>query len=56
MALNFLWLATFLGGYRLGDLVWGTNAPIVQGELEKMDMLHSTQNKAKYITMYFTKT
>jgi hypothetical protein len=44
MALKFLWLAIFWGGYRLGDLVWGTNVPIVQGELEKMDMFHSKRN------------
>ena len=56
VVLKFLWLATFWGSYRLGDLVWGTNAPEVQGELERMDMFRSKQNKGIYITMCFTKT
>ena len=56
VALKFLWLVTFWGGYRLGDLVWGTNAPEVQGKLERMDMFRSKQNKAIYIIMCFTKT
>jgi hypothetical protein len=56
VGLKFLWLTSFWGGYRLRDLVWGTNAPEVQGELERMDMFRSKQNEAIYITMCFTKT
>jgi hypothetical protein len=56
VVLEFLWLATFWGGYQLGDLVWGTNVPEVQGELERMDMFRNKQNKAIYVTMCFTKT
>jgi hypothetical protein len=55
-ALKFLWLATFCRGYQLGDLVWGTNVPEVQGELERMDMFRSKQNEAIYIIMCFPKT
>ena len=56
VALKFLWLATFWGGYQLGDLVWGNNAPEVQGKLKRMDMFCSKENKTIHITICFTKT
>jgi hypothetical protein len=56
MGLKFLWLATFWGRYRLGDLIWVTKAPEKEGELERIDMFRSKQNEAIHITMSFTKT